>query len=247
MYDGDQLFELLGADEYTYVDDRAADRGTGVTNLAFIKAALRRRVRFWCTLAVVGIVAGLAISVKAHPVYQASTSLLLTPQAAPGEASGTPILNEQAIAESRPVAGLALAKLGLREDVDSFQTTYTVTAPTDRLLVITANAPSSSEAVSRASALATEFLQFRANLVQTAQNLEVKSLQQQISQAKQQVKSISAQSQPGISGAYVNHATSRTQGSADPGKPGDRHADGSSDSQHRERGQHPGHQLRHRA
>ena len=41
MYDGDQLFELLGADEYTYVDDRAADRGTGVTNLAFIKAALR--------------------------------------------------------------------------------------------------------------------------------------------------------------------------------------------------------------
>ena len=193
MYDGDQLFELLGADEYTYVDDRAADRGTGVTNLAFIKAALRRRVRFWCTLAVVGIVAGLAISVKAHPVYQASTSLLLTPQAAPDEASGTPILNEQAIAESRPVAGLALAKLGLREDVDSFQTTYTVTAPTDRLLVITANAPSSSEAVSRASALATEFLQFRANLVQTAQNLEVKSLQQQISQAKQQVKSISAQ------------------------------------------------------
>ena len=56
------------------------------------------------------------------------------------------------------MAGLALAKLGLPESIDSFQTTYTVTAPTDRLLVITVNAPSTSEAVSRANALATEFL-----------------------------------------------------------------------------------------
>ena len=40
MYDGDHLFELLGTDEYAYGDDRAADRGTGVTNLAFIKATL---------------------------------------------------------------------------------------------------------------------------------------------------------------------------------------------------------------
>jgi capsular polysaccharide biosynthesis protein len=193
MYDGDGLFELLGTDEYTYVDDRAADQGTGVTNLAFIKATLRRRVRFWCTFAVVGLLAGLAISVKARPVYQASTSLLLTPQAAPGEASGAPILNEQAIAESRTVAGLALAKLGLDENASTFQATYTVTAPTDRVLVITVNAPSSGEAVSRANALATEFLQFRANLVQAGQNLEVKSLQQQINQAQQRVKSIAAQ------------------------------------------------------
>ena len=193
MYDGDHLFELLGTDEYTYVDDRAADRGTGVTNLAFIKATLRRRRRFWVTFAIVGIAAGLAISMKAHPVYQASTSLLLTPQATPGEASGTPILNEQSIAESRAVAGMALAKLGLRESVSTFQATYTVTAPTDRVLVITANAPSTSEAVSRANALATEFMQFRTNLVQAAQNLEAKSLQQQISQAQQQVKSITAQ------------------------------------------------------
>ena len=88
MYDGDHLFELLGTDEYTYVDDRAADRGTGVTNLAFIKAALRRRVRFWCTFAVVGMLLGIGFTLKGHPTYQASTSLLLTPQAAPGEASG---------------------------------------------------------------------------------------------------------------------------------------------------------------
>jgi capsular polysaccharide biosynthesis protein len=193
MYDGDHLFELLGTDEYTYVDDRAADRGTGVTNLAFIKAALRRRVRFWCTFAVVGMLLGIGFTLKGHPTYQASTSLLLTPQAAPGEASGAPILNEQSIAQSRAVAGLALAKLGLPESISSFQTTYTVTAPTDRVLVITVSAPSSSEAVSRASALATAFLGFRTNLVDAAQNLVVRTLQQQIKQAQQRVSSINSQ------------------------------------------------------
>jgi capsular polysaccharide biosynthesis protein len=193
MYDSDHLFELLGTDEYTYVDDRAADQGTGVTNLAFIKATLRRRRRFWCTFAVLGMVVGLGITMKSHPTYQASTSLLLTPQAAPGEASGAPILNEQAIAESRAVAGLALAKLGLKENINSFQAVYTVTAPTDRLLVITVTAPSVSAAVSEANALATEFLQFRANMVETAQNLVVRSLKQQISQAQQRVNSIEAQ------------------------------------------------------
>ena len=192
MYDGDHLFELLGTDEYTYVDDRAADRGTGVTNLAFIKATLRRRVRFWVTFAVVGMLLGLGLAVKSHPTYQASTTLLLTPQAAPGEASGAPILNEQSIAQSRAVAGQALAKLGLRENASSFQATYTVTAPTDRVLVITVSAPSPSEAISRANALATAFLGFRTNLVDTAQNLVVRTLQQQITQAQQQVSSINA-------------------------------------------------------
>jgi len=192
MYDGDQLFELLGTDEYTYVDDRAADRGTGVTNLAFIKATLRRRKRFWVTFAVVGMLLGLGLAVKSHPTYQASTTLLLTPQAAPGEASGAPILNEQSIAESRAVAGQALAKLGLPESVSSFQATYTVTAPTDRVLVITVSAPSPSEAVSRANALATAFLQFRTNLVNAAQNLVGRTFQQQIQQAQQSVGSINA-------------------------------------------------------
>jgi capsular polysaccharide biosynthesis protein len=190
MYDGDHLFELLGTDEYAYGDDRAADRGTGVTNLAFIKATLRRRVRFWAIFAVVGMLVGIGMALKSHATYQASTSLLLTPQAAPGEASGAPILNEQSIAESRAVAGQALTKLGLPETVSSFQASYTVTAPTDRVIVITVSAPSPTEAVRRANALATAFLGFRTNLVDAAQNLVVRTLQEQIDQAQQQVNSI---------------------------------------------------------
>lgn len=195
MYEGDRLFEFLDSDEYAYVDDRPTDIGTGLTNLGFIKAALRRRRRLWYTLAAVGLVIGLGLAVKQAPSYQASTSLLLTPQAAPGEASGAPILNEQTIAESRAVAELAMKKLGLQGSVSHFQGEYTVTAPTDRLLVITVSAPTSSEAVARASALATEFLQFRASMAEAAQKLVPGTFQQQLDQAQQKVNSLAAQVQ----------------------------------------------------
>ena len=110
-----------------------------------------------------------------------------------GEDSGAPITNEQVIAQSRTVAELALSKLGLQQSVSSFLASYTVTAPTDRVLVVTVNAPSSSDAVNRANALATEYLQFRAQLVQNEQNLMLSSLNQQINQDKKNVNSITAQ------------------------------------------------------
>jgi capsular polysaccharide biosynthesis protein len=193
MLHGDQLFELLGTDEYTYVDDGSAEVGTGLTSFAFIKAALRRKRLVWCTVALLGLLAGLGFSVKLHTTYEASTSLLLTPQAAPGEASGAPILNEQAIAQSRSVAEAALDQLGLKESVSSFQATYTVTAPTDRLLVITVSAPSGQDAINRANALASAFLTFRTNLAQAAQNLVVNTLKQEINQAQQRVDSLTKQ------------------------------------------------------
>jgi capsular polysaccharide biosynthesis protein len=61
------------------------------------------------------------------------------------------------------------------------------------VLVITVTAPSVSDAVNRANALATAFLQFRTNLVEAAQNLVAKSLAQQISKAQQRAESITAQ------------------------------------------------------
>jgi capsular polysaccharide biosynthesis protein len=125
-------------------------------------------------------------------VYQASTSLLVTPMSTGGEDSGAPITNEEAIAQSRTVAELALSKLKLDESVSRFLSSYTVTATTDRVILITVSAPSGGAAVSRANALATEYLQFRARLLRAEQNLMLSSLNQQLSQDKQNVDSIAA-------------------------------------------------------
>jgi capsular polysaccharide biosynthesis protein len=190
----DHLPERVWAyDDYTELDEQPAESVTGLTSLGFIRAALRRRAWLWRTLTVAGAVIGLGVALALHPVYQASTTLLLTPMATSDEEPGTPITNEQAIAQSQTVAGLALGTLGLHESVRTFAGSYTVTDPTDRVLVITANAPSSSEAVSRAKAVATEFLLYRANLVETQQKLMFAAQNQQVNQAKRNLASIATQ------------------------------------------------------
>jgi capsular polysaccharide biosynthesis protein len=194
MRDLDHLPERLWAyDDDTELDEQPAESFTGLTSLGFIRAALRRRAWLWRTMAVAGLLIGLGVALLLHPVYQASTTVLLTPMATSDEEPGTPITNEQAIAQSQTVAGLALSKLGLHESVRSFGGSYTVTAPTDRVLVITANAPSSSGAVSRASAVATEFLLYRASLVATQQRLMFSAQDQQVNQAKRNLTLLTAQ------------------------------------------------------
>jgi len=193
MRNRDHLPERLWAyDDYTEFDEQQADPSIGLTSLGFIRAALRRRAWVWRTMAVAGMIIGFGVTAKLPVVYQASTSLLVTPMSTGGEDSGAPISNEQAIAQSRTVADLAMSKLGYTGSASSFLSSYTVTATTDRVLVITVSARSGGVAVSRANALAAEYLQFRAQLLRTEQNLMLSSLNQQIAQDKANVDSIAA-------------------------------------------------------
>ena len=190
---GSDLPERLWAyEDFTAVEDRPADSAVGLVSLGFIRAAIRRSAWFWCTMTVVGLLAGFGLYAKAPPAYQASTSLILT-DLLPGSSPGSAILDDQAVAQSRTVAGLAVRKLGLRQSVSSFLAAYTVTVISPRVLLITVNAPSSTDAVSRANALATEYLRFRAYQLVTEQQLILKSLDQHITQAKQHISSISNQ------------------------------------------------------
>jgi capsular polysaccharide biosynthesis protein len=181
--------EWLWATDDSEVENQSADLDTGLVSLGFIMAAIRRSVRLCAAIAAAGMLIGAGVYLSLPHAYQASTTLYLTvgPESAPGSA----IADDQEIIQSRAVAGLALRKLGLRESVDSFVGSYTATPLTDRVLVITVNAPSSSEAVSQANALATEFLQYRTNQLQTQQELLFRSLDLQVTQARQQITSLS--------------------------------------------------------
>jgi len=177
-------------DDASAVQDRPADPAANLVSLRFFTAALRRSAWFWRVTAVAGLLVGSGLYVKAH-TYQAGTTLLLTVGA---EAQpDTAILDNQAIAQSDGVAALALHKLGLRESVSSFTRSYTATPLSDRVLQITASAPSSEEAVRRANAVAAEFLTFRASALEAEQRLEFTALDQQVTQDKQNLASISKQ------------------------------------------------------
>jgi capsular polysaccharide biosynthesis protein len=178
-------------DEVTAVDDPPVDPTANLVSLGFFAAALRRSAWFWRLFAVVGLLLGSGLYLLAPHTYQASTTLLLTvgPEAQPG----TAILEDQALAQSHAMAGFTLHKLGLQQSVSKFLGSYTATPLTDRILLITASAPSSNEAVRQANALATEFLTFRAERLLTEQSLEFATLDQQVAQGKQRVASISRQ------------------------------------------------------
>lgn len=184
--------ERFGAfDDFAAPETRPADFGAGLVSLGFIKSAIRRSVRLWGVLALVGLFVGVG-AFKALPrAYRATASVLL--MLGPYDNFQTAAANNQAIAVTPAVAGLAVQQLGLQQTANSFLSSYNVASVTDQLIIITASGPSSSQAVLRANAVATAFLKFRAQNMQTEQNLVVESLQHQIKQVTQQISSYDTQ------------------------------------------------------
>jgi capsular polysaccharide biosynthesis protein len=178
-------------DDFPAIDERPANFAPGLVSLGFLKTALRRSAWLWCMMAAIGFVLGVGLFVAFPAQYQAETSLLLT--LAPNEDSNTAAANDQAMAQSRAVAALAVKSLGLHQDVGSFLASYSVSPSTNRVLVITFSAPSGSDAVQRANAVAQAFLQFRANVLQAGQKVALNALNQQITQIKQTASSLDRQ------------------------------------------------------
>jgi hypothetical protein len=89
-----------------------------------------------------------------------------------------------ALGQTHAVAAGALRRLDLTESVNDLLSAYSVTAVTDRVVLLTVDAPSSGQAVRLATALATSFLRFRNTELQARQQLQVTSLDQQIAKAK---------------------------------------------------------------
>jgi capsular polysaccharide biosynthesis protein len=178
-------------DDFAATEDRSADFVPGLVGLGFIKAAIWRSAWFLSVMTVLGLLGGYGASVKYHHSYQASASVLVT--LSPYEDGLTAATNDQAIAETSPVAALAVHQLGLQQSVSSFLGTYGAVSVTSRLLNVTASGPSADQAVLRAGAVANAFLTFRANELNAQQNLVAQSLNEQIGPAKQRVDSIDAQ------------------------------------------------------
>jgi Chain length determinant protein len=186
------LFGRVWADDdFAAVDDQPADSTSGLASLGYIRGAIRRGMWAWVGLALAGLLLGAGYYLASPPVYQATTTVVL--KVGPEPAPGTAIQDEQVVAHSRPVAALALKKLGLQEDPGSFIQSYTVTVLTDQALLMTVTAPSNQAAVTRAEALSAAFLQFRAGVVQALQRSYFHALDQEVARQRQVVAGLSGQ------------------------------------------------------
>jgi capsular polysaccharide biosynthesis protein len=216
---GDDLPHRLSAfEDFEDADDRpAADPATGLVSLGFIAAALRRGMRIWCALALVGLIAGAGWYAKSPPTYKATASVLLADS--PNSDPAIQVLTDQTLAESTPVAAAVVRQLGLTQTPTSFAETYTITVVTDQVLAITAQASSSQAAVQRAAAVAKQFLAFRAQYEQTQQQETDAQLEQQVTQAQQRLASVTSQisrlsSQPSTSATAAELTSLKAQKTA---------------------------------
>ena len=159
---GDGLPDRLWAGNTASDGERSAAALTGgLANLGFFTAVLRRKAWVWCLTAVIGLVIGTGLYVKFPPAYHATTSVLLVYN---GSVNPSVQVAERGRAwrQSQPVAARVVQELKLPQSVASFQAAYSVTIATANVLTINVGAPSSTAAVQRASAVATAFLQYRA-------------------------------------------------------------------------------------
>jgi capsular polysaccharide biosynthesis protein len=190
---GNDLPERLwGIDDLVAIENRpSGGMPGGLVSMAFITAALKRRAWLWCLTGVLGLLIGSGLYFKYPPAYHASATVLLVDN--PNQDPAVQIQNDQATAQSQAVAAIAVRQLGMRQTVGSFQAASTVAVLTNNVLLFNVGAPSASEALQRVTALATGFLEFRAQYEQAAQQQELAVLDQQFSEAEQSLSSINAQ------------------------------------------------------
>jgi len=169
----------------------ATDSSAGLVSLGFIGSALRRGMRVWLALTVLGLVVGAGLVTVRLPAHTATTTVLI--DASPAS-QGTELQTDAAIADSTPVAAAVVKELGIQQTPASFLGTYTVVAGiTTTILTITVTGPSDDVAVQRASAIARQFLAFNAKYLREQLNQTIDSLNKQVSQAQQHLNSINRQ------------------------------------------------------
>jgi capsular polysaccharide biosynthesis protein len=189
--DEDMMGRIWALGRLDEVTDSPADEVTGeLVSLGLIRAAVWRTRWIWCATGVIGLLIGLAGFKELPPSYQASTTILLANN--PFEQAGDAVLDDQAIMQSRTVAGAALRKLGIHEDPGTFAGHYTTTVLTNRLLSVTVKATSYPIAIREANAVAAAFLAFQRGQALMLEALDNSSLAQSVSAAKKNVASITA-------------------------------------------------------
>jgi hypothetical protein len=181
---------MLVYDDFAVTNDPTS----GIPGRPSLRAELRRRKKLWVAAAIVGLLLGIGLYKEMPPPYKATTTVSI--KVIPGVLPTDEILTEVALAQSREVALTAMSALRLPEDpksVQSFMGRDTVVALSDQFLQFTVKASSAQDAVARAGALATAFLQVRDDGLITAQQQTVKALDKLILGQQQQLNRLTAE------------------------------------------------------
>nr|WP_093607697.1 Wzz/FepE/Etk N-terminal domain-containing protein [Streptomyces indicus] len=152
---------------------------TPLIDLQSLVVAVRRRRRFWCFVALLGLVAGAAVAVLMPPPPTAVTTVLVAHEADQPNDPGTLIRTDAALLKTTRIADAALASLDSAERPEDFMADYEGLGLTNNLLQIKVTGASDAEAVTRAKALAEAFVADHVRRIREAAEAEAEALLRQ--------------------------------------------------------------------
>ncbi|PBC75992.1 subunit length determinant protein [Streptomyces sp. TLI_235] len=189
-----------------------------LVDLQALVVAVRRRRRFWCAMALFGLLAGAALAVLRPPPPTALVKVLVAHQADQPNDPGTLIRTDVALLQTTGIAGKALQSLGSSESPEDFMKDYEGIGLTNNVLQITVTGHSEGKAVARAKALADAFVADHVRRIQEAADAQAEALldqrdrlQEELAQVNRTIGDGSQQSGPKASASLESLFASRAE------------------------------------
>ncbi|MFI0773281.1 Wzz/FepE/Etk N-terminal domain-containing protein [Streptomyces sp. NPDC021212] len=163
---------------------------TPLFDLQALVVAVRRRRRLWCSLALLGLLAGVAMAVLLPPPPSAATKVLVAHAEDQPNDMGTLIRTDVAVLGTTRIADRALKTLKSAEDPEDFIRDYRGTGLTNNLLQIDVTGSSDEDAVARAKALADAFVADHVRRMRETAAAEAKALLDQRDRMRGQLNDV---------------------------------------------------------
>jgi len=145
-------------------------------DLARLVAGIRWRRRTWMSIALLGLFAGVLLTVAFPPPPTAVTRLLVAHVDDQQAERSTLMATDVALCQTSQIAGAALKQINVNERPGDFLATYRCVGVTPNVLEITVPGTSEGDAVRRAQALADVFIADHLKRTQDAVDAQVKPL-----------------------------------------------------------------------
>ncbi|MFJ8187041.1 Wzz/FepE/Etk N-terminal domain-containing protein [Streptomyces sp. NPDC096105] len=145
-------------------------------DLQALVVSVRRRRRVWGTLALLGLLIGVAVAVVLPPPPTAVTKVLVAHQDDQPNDPGTLIRTDVALLHTTRIADAALESLGSSESAEDFMEDYEGAGLTNNLLEIRATGATGEEAVARAEAVAEAFVADHVRRIKQAATADASTL-----------------------------------------------------------------------
>ncbi|MFG2029204.1 Wzz/FepE/Etk N-terminal domain-containing protein [Streptomyces sp. NPDC048825] len=149
---------------------------TPLFDLQALMVSVRRRRRLWSSMALLGLLVGVAVAVLLPPRPTAVTKVLVAHKEDQPNDTGTLIRTDVALLGTTRIAGKALESLKSPEKPEDFMEDYRGTGLTNNLLQIEVTGDSDAEAVARAKALADAFVADHVKRMRETAKAEAKAL-----------------------------------------------------------------------